>query len=249
MVHGNEQKVSMVDRVFVVVPTMNEEGNISQLIEGIMSAKNSLYLVVVDGGSLDSTRKIIYSHPHFGSRIFLLSQEERGGGIGPAYLQGFNFALSQDADRIVQMDADGSHSPSEIALLIGEDEDLVIGSRWVKGGQVKNWPIRRWLLSRISNLLIRLTILPQVKDSTSGFRCMRRAFVEKVISQPSAPRGFAFQVSNTLLAKNLFFTIREKPICFSERLAGESKISSKIVFESFGWLLRATVKQIRGDNC
>jgi len=200
--------------------------------------------LIVDGGSTDGSSQAVEAHPNFSFSLQMERQPGSAGGIGPAYLQGFKTAAHYGADRIIQMDADGSHDPAQIPNLLKVEADLVIGSRWAPGGSISGWPISRHMLSKMANWSTRKLILPGVRDSTSGFRAMTPELVHEIARQEVTPRGFAFQVSNTLLASKLGYSICEEPIHFRDRTLGESKISINIVLESGMWLLRTTWRQI-----
>jgi dolichol-phosphate mannosyltransferase len=229
--------------ISVVIPTYNEVGSIIRLVNKVFDVLPDAGILVIDGGSDDGTIASLQAHPKFGNRL-LLETQKNSGGIGPAYLQGFASALALGAQKIVQMDADGSHDPSDIKALLSQNADLAIGSRWIAGGKVSGWPLRRHLLSRLANWSSRVTLVPSVRDSTSGFRAMSRELVSHLTEQDSAPRGFAFQVNNTLLASDMGLTLVEVPIHFRERTEGVSSISLENILEAGVWLLKTKSRRL-----
>ena len=155
-------------------------------------------------------------------------------GLGTAYIAGFRFALAEGYDAVVEMDADGSHAPEELPRLLTalRDNDLVIGSRWVPGGQVRNWPMSRLLLSRGASIYTRLLLRYPVKDSTAGYRTYRRAVLESLKLDEVASHGYCFQIDLGWKTWRSGFRVAEVPITFTEREVGQSKMSSGIVVEA-----------------
>lgn len=217
----------------IVVPTFNEAENIGPVLERLRAVQPNLDVLVVDDESPDGTGSIADQMAALDPAIHVEHRTARGG-LGAAYLHGFAWALAQGYEVIGEMDADGSHQPEQLGLLLDAllDADLVIGSRWVPGGSVVNWPLHRAALSRGGNLYVRLLLGIDVRDATAGFRLFRRATLEKIDLQQVRSTGYVFQtdlVSRTLHAG---LTVREVPIEFIERVRGESKMSGAVAAES-----------------
>ena len=231
----------MHNLVAVLIPTKNEVENISGLVSLVLSSTDALVLVI-DGKSVDGTVEAVRNHDSFGRRLFLHHQTSFGG-LGGAYLEGYEKALAMGVNRVVQMDADGSHDPTLIQGLLAEEADLVIGSRWVTGGRTEGWPLGRNLLSRVANASTRVLLKIPVRDCTSGFRAMRANLVRTLLDSPTkSPAGFAFQVRNTLDAYSAGASIKEVPILFRQRLEGKSKLGIANVIGSALWLLGAAMR-------
>ncbi|MDP3025388.1 MAG: polyprenol monophosphomannose synthase [candidate division Zixibacteria bacterium] len=228
-------------KTLVIIPTYNEKDNISKVIPLVLKQDPDIEVLVVDDNSPDGTGKIVEELKTTNSRIKLI-QREKKAGLGTAYLAGFKYALQNGYDYIFEMDSDFSHDPDYIPdfLKAIKDSDLVLGSRYIKGVNVVNWPITRLLLSYFANVYARwVTGLP-VKDSTSGFKCFKREVLEKIGLDNIHSNGYAFQIEMSFRAWRKGFKIKEIPIIFVDRRAGESKMSKKIVREAIWvvWKLR-----------
>jgi len=221
------------DRVLVVMPTYNEAANLAAVVGRVRGEVPNAHLLVVDDASPDGTGEVA---DHLAAADDHVRVLHRGGkqGLGPAYLAGFSWGLERGYERLVQMDADGSHLPEQIPMLLSglADADLVIGSRWTPGGSVHNWPWRRELLSRGGNLYARLATGVAVRDSTGGFRAWRRQALQAVGLATVASTGYCFQVDLTRRAVRAGLRVRELPIRFVERTAGESKMGGAVVREA-----------------
>lgn len=218
-------------RTWVVTPTFNERENIDVLLARLLALDARVSVVVVDDGSPDGT----------GARVAELAEREprlvpirRPGkaGLASAYLEGFRLALASGADRVVQMDADLSHSPDDVPRLLAPDADVVLGSRYVPGGGVRNWPMYRQLLSRGGSAYARTLLGLSVRDLTGGFKAWRAEALRAVLAGPMASNGYVFQAETTLRAARLGFRILEVPIVFTEREGGVSKMSGAIAIEA-----------------
>lgn len=225
-----------MSRIIVVTPTYNEKDNISVLVEKLFSLNiSNLELWVVDDNSPDGTAGIVkelsLKYP-----IKLISRSKKEG-LGAAYAAGLKSILNQNdqPDYIIQMDADLSHDPAVIPAMIKKigEYDLVLGSRYIAGGGVKNWNFFRRLVSRWSNVYARLVLGLPFKDLTGGFKCWRRAVLEKIGLGSLSSVGYNFQIETTYKAHKLGFKICEIPIIFTERKRGASKFNVGIVGESF----------------
>jgi dolichol-phosphate mannosyltransferase len=217
----------------VIVPTYNERENLP-LLTAMLLGVAPVRLMIVDDRSPDGTGDIAdILAAQYGDRVTVI---HRTGprGLGRSYIDGMQAAIALDADPIVQMDADFSHNPADVPRLIAASEGagLVVGSRYIAGGQVVNWPMRRVLLSRFANWYVRTLTHLQVHDCTSGFRCWRRSVLERMPLSANRSEGYSFQVEMTWEARRLGCLIVEVPITFSERREGASKLSSGVVFES-----------------
>jgi dolichol-phosphate mannosyltransferase len=217
----------------VIIPTYNERDNLPAIVSALLRQRD-LRLLVVDDGSPDGTGAV--ADQLAAANRGRVSVMHRSGvrGLGRSYIDGMQYALRTDATHICQMDADFSHAPDEVPHLLSAsiDADLVIGSRYVPGGRIENWPRRRILLSAFANRYVRaITRLP-VHDCTSGFRCWRREAVERLPLTRILSNGYAFQVEMTWEAAAAGCRIVEVPITFVDRREGTSKMSSRVLVES-----------------
>lgn len=221
-----------VEHPVVVLPTFNERDNLTGIVERLLAATPAEVLVV-DDASPDGTGELADELAAARSRVHVL---HRGGkaGLGAAYLAGFEWALQRGADAVVEMDADGSHAPEQLPLLLTalEDADLVLGSRWVPGGTVVDWPRHRQLLSRGGNAYARWMLRLPLQDATGGYRAYRRATLEAMDLDTVASQGYCFQIDLARRAIAAGYTVREVPIRFVERQAGTSKMDRQVVGEA-----------------
>ena len=237
-------------RVVVVVPTYNEAANLAWIVDRLRRAQPGVDVLVVDDDSPDGTGRIADDLAAADPGVQVLHRTAKGG-LGAAYLHGFDHALAAGYDVVGEMDADGSHQPEQLDRLLEalQQADLVIGSRWVPGGSVVNWPLSRELLSRGGNLYVRMLLGIGVRDATAGYRLFRRATLEKIDLSSVRSTGYVFQtdlVARTLAAG---LTVREVPIEFVERIRGDSKMSGAVAAESLrritAWGLRERAAQAR----
>ena len=237
-------------RVVMVVPTYNEADNLAWIVDRLRTAVPEVDVLIVDDSSPDGTGAIADELAAGDDQVEVLHRTAKGG-LGAAYLHGFAVALDAGYDVIGEMDADGSHQPEQLFRLLEAlaDADLVLGSRWVPGGLVVNWPRRREALSRGGNLYVRLLLGIDVRDATSGFRVFRRQTLEKIDLETVHSAGYVFQtdlVSRTLQAG---LTVREVPIEFVERVRGDSKMSRAVATESLrritAWGVRDRATRVR----
>ncbi|MEO0249399.1 MAG: polyprenol monophosphomannose synthase [candidate division WOR-3 bacterium] len=223
-------------KVLVIVPTYNERENIAHFLDEVTD--KGVDVLVVDDGSPDGTAALVRTHPLFGKRVHILERPKKLG-LGSAYVEGFRWALAMGYDLILEMDADFSHDPDDIPRMIdmARQYDLVIGSRYITGANVVNWPLRRLLLSYFANLYARTVVcMWGIKDLTGGFKCYRRRVLEAMPLDRIESDGYGFQIETNFLAKQKGFSIVEIPIIFTERRAGMSKMSKRIMWEAF-WLV------------
>lgn len=219
--------------VLVIIPTFNERENLPRILDRVRSAVPSASVLVVDDGSPDGTGAIADERAAADAMISVMHRTEKNG-LGPAYFAGFEWGLERGFEVLVEMDADGSHAPEQLPRLLDalDHADLVIGSRYVPGGSVVNWPKRREMLSRGGNLYCRLALGVRVKDITAGYRAYRAKVIRAIPLNEVASHGYCFQIDlawRTILAG---FRVVEVPITFVEREIGVSKMSGSIVREA-----------------
>ncbi len=233
----------------MVVPTYNEVDNLAWVLGRLRLAQPHVDVLVVDDESPDGTGALAERLAASDTRVHVLHRTAKGG-LGAAYLAGFAWALEQGYDLVGEMDADGSHQPEQLGRLIAgiDDADLVLGSRWVPGGSVANWPVRRELLSRGGNRYVRLLLGIDVHDATAGFRLFRRTTLEKIDLSAVRSTGYVFQTDLVRRTLHCGLVVREVPIEFVERVRGDSKMSGRVAGESLkritGWGLRERRDQL-----
>lgn len=233
----------MKERSLIIIPTFNELENIEKLISTLMTmyADEAIDILIVDDNSPDGTARRVKELSVENPRIKLLKREMKMG-LGTAYCAGFKYAIKEKYDFIFEMDADFSHDPKEIKnfLIKIQDHDLVIGSRYLTGVNVINWPMRRLMLSYFANYYTHfITGLP-IRDSTGGYKCFRREVLEAIDLDKIKSNGYAFQIEMNFKAWKKKFRVAEIPIVFYDRAKGKSKMSRKIVREAvvLVWKLR-----------
>jgi len=216
-----------------VIPTYNERENLPWVIGRLRRSCPSVEVLVVDDQSPDGTGRVADELAAADDHVHVLHRTAKGG-LGAAYLAGFAWALEHGYDVVGEMDADGSHQPEQLHRLLEGllGADLVIGSRWIPGGSVVNWPLRREALSRGGNLYVRLLLGIDVRDATAGFRLYRRATLEKLELETVRSTGYVFQTDLVTRALRRGLTITEVPIEFVERVRGDSKMSGAVATES-----------------
>ena len=235
-------------RALVVMPTYNETENISRIIPEVLKQSPQIDILVVDDNSPDGTAQQVEElQKKNGNRIFLIKRPEKMG-LGTAYVAGFKFALEKDYDFVFEMDADLSHDPNVLPRFIEavQDADLVLGSRYVTGVNVINWPLRRLLLSYGASFYTRLITGMPVKDPTGGFKCFRRSILETIDLDKIHSNGYSFQIEMSFRAWRKGFRIKEIPIVFTDRVDGKSKMSPQIVREAIWVVWKLKIQQILG---
>ncbi|KRC63290.1 hypothetical protein ASE12_00055 [Aeromicrobium sp. Root236] len=217
----------------VIIPTYNEALGVRITLDAVLRTAPDIDILVVDDSSPDGTGEVVKAHPRYPTQIHLLTRPQKNG-LGAAYRAGFTWALDRGHDVIVQMDADLSHPPAKIPELIAAlgHTDIAIGSRYVKGGGVGNWTLRRRLISRAGNAYVRMVLGLRVRDATAGFRAFRREALVTLGALESQSNGYSFQIENTWRAARLGLTTTEVPITFTDRTVGVSKMSPDIVREA-----------------
>lgn len=224
----------------VIIPTYNEKATLQKLVTTILALKPQFYVVVVDDNSPDGTGQIAERLAKKYPTVRVIHRQEKKG-LGTAYLEGFKYALAQGADYILQMDGDFSHHPKYLPKLLekARDYDLVIGSRYRDGVRVNGWPFGRLLLSKFATLYTNLiTGIPaqSITDATSGFKCFRREVLESLDLKKIRSNGYSFNIEMTYRIYQKGFRIWEIPIMFTDRNAGSSKMTKKIIWEAV-WLV------------
>lgn len=234
----------------VIIPTYNERENVAEITHAILTLPEEFHLLFVDDNSPDGTAGVIKALiPEYKGRLHLLERPDKQG-LGTAYIQGFKWALSRDYDYIFEMDCDFSHPVSALSRLYRtvafEGYDVAIGSRYVRGGKVKDWPISRILMSYFASLYVRTVTWLPVADTTAGFVCFNRRVLESISLDNIHFRGYAFQIEMKYAAYLLGFRIKELPITFIDRKRGASKMSSSIFGEAFTGVMKLRLWQHQG---
>lgn len=239
-----------IDRVVVLIPTYNERENLPRIVERVRRAVPEVDICVLDDNSPDGTGAVADELAAGDDQVHVLHRKGKEG-LGAAYLHGFAWALEQGYDAAVEMDADGSHRPEDLHRLLdaAADADVVIGSRWVKGGEVVNWPTHRKVLSVGGNIYTRVLLGMHVNDATAGYRVYRAAALRDLDLASVESAGYCFQVDLTRRAVLAGLTVVEVPITFVEREIGQSKMDQSIVRESLGritvWGVQRRADQLR----
>lgn len=233
-------------KTVVLLPTFNERRAVSQAIDGIFANVPTADIAVIDDSSPDGTAGVVSEHPRFGDGLELLVREERTG-LADAYRYGMVWALDAGYERIVQMDADGSHQATELPRLLaacGTADTLVIGSRWLPGGRVENWSLFRRLLSRGGNRFARAALSCDIPDMTSGYRVWGRAALSTTLAAGNTGLlGYGFLIEMAWSHWVRGGQVKPTPICFIERTSGRSKMSTGITFEAALGVMRLRQKE------
>jgi dolichol-phosphate mannosyltransferase len=229
----------------VIIPTYNEKENIEDIIRAVLSQPISSSVLIIEDGSPDGTASIVKGlQEEFPSRLFML---ERKGklGLGTAYIAGFKWALERDYDFVFEMDADFSHNPNDLPLLYdacaNQGADVAIGSRYVTGVNVVNWPIGRVLMSYFASKYVRFILGLNIADTTAGFKCYRREVLETIDLDKIKFKGYAFQIELKFTAYKCGFILKEVPIVFINRVLGSSKMSGGIFGEAFFGIIKLKI--------
>ncbi|GAB4400210.1 MAG: polyprenol monophosphomannose synthase [Microscillaceae bacterium] len=238
----------MMKNAVVIVPTYNEIENIEALVRKVMALPTAFDLLIVDDNSPDGTgNKVRDLQNDYPDRLFL---EQRAGklGLGTAYIHGFEYALQRGYDYIFEMDADFSHNPEDLEKLYRtcteENYDVVIGSRYIKGVNVVNWPMSRVLMSYFASKYVRFITGMPIEDATAGFKCYHRRVLEAIQLPKIRFVGYAFQIEMKFLAWKYGFKIKEIPIIFTDREKGKSKMSVKIFREAFLGVIQLKIQSL-----
>ena len=227
-------------KTFITIPTYDEKDNVEKMARAILDGAPDATILFIDDNSPDGTGAIIDGMSLADKRVLALHREKKEG-LGRAYVAGFAKAIELGADEIVQMDCDFSHDPGDVPRLVAacrEGADLVIGSRYVKGGGTPGWPFRRKLISRLGGAFIRFATGMPVNDPTGGFKCWKTAALRKIGFESAESSGYSFQMEMNHRAWRAGLAIREIPITFTDRARGYSKITAGIAAESLKMALR-----------
>jgi dolichol-phosphate mannosyltransferase len=231
------------------MPTYNEVGNINHAVEELFLHNENVDLLIVDDDSPDGTGKLADELAITNSRVKVMHRKDKQG-LGAAYIAGFNYAFETGYNYVVEMDADGSHRAVDLPKLLAvcEQNDLVIGSRYVKGGQTQNWPLHRQWLSRGGNLYAKIMLGTQLNDMTAGFRVFSVPFLKRMDLATINARGYSFQIEMAYRTIQLGGRTQEVPIVFVEREIGESKMSGDIVSEALMLMTKFGLKRLFRRN-
>jgi dolichol-phosphate mannosyltransferase len=240
-------------KAIIIIPTYNESDNAANIINAVFAEQAKipdveLHILIVDDNSPDGTADIVRKMQETNPRIHLISRAGKMG-LGTAYVAGFKYGLANGFDYLFEMDADFSHDPEEIQNFLREinDYDLVLGSRYISGANVANWPLRRLLLSYYANKYARLVTGIKVNDATGGFKCFRREVLEAIDLDDIRSNGYSFQIEMNFRAWRKKFRIKEIPIVFVDRRAGTSKMNKAIVREAMTMVWRLKLRALKGE--
>ena len=224
-------------KALIIIPTYNEAENTSAIIKDVLKQDKNLEVLIVDDNSPDGTGRIVTDLMNRNKRVHLLEREGKMG-LGSAYVAGFKYAIEKKYDFVFEMDADFSHDPAELPNMLTaiEDNDLVIGSRYINGINVVNWPLHRLMLSWFASKYVRIITSMPINDPTGGFKCFRREVLESIDLDSILSDGYSFQIEMNLRTWLRKFRIKEIPIVFTDRRSGQSKMSKKIVREAI-WMV------------
>ncbi len=241
-----------MNEALVIIPTYNEKENIESIIRTVFSLKTSFDVLVVEDNSPDGTAVIVKNlMKEFAQRLFILERQGKGG-LGTAYIAGFKWALKRKYEYVFEMDADFSHSPFDLELLYRtiqqEGIDVVVGSRYITGVNVVNWPMSRVLMSYYASAYVRLVTGLSIRDTTAGFICWSRKVLETIDLDRIKFVGYAFQIEMKYTAVKLGFNVVEVPIIFTDRTRGESKMNKSIFREAIFGVMDLRLRKITGMN-
>ncbi len=231
-----------MSKSLVIIPTYNEKENIEKMIRRICSLPKAFDILIIDDGSPDKTPDVVkqLQHKEFNNCLHLIQRPGKLG-LGTAYIKGFRWALERDYEYIFEMDADFSHNPDDLLLLqdaCENDADMAIGSRYISGVNVVNWPMGRVLMSYFASKYVRFVTGMKIKDATAGFKCYRRRVLESIDLDKIKFKGYAFQIEMKFTAWKMGFRIKEIPIIFTERKEGSSKMSGGIFNEALWGVIK-----------
>ena len=234
-------------KTLVISPTYNEIKNIELLVKAILDAYPDFELLIVDDKSPDGTSNKVKTLQKTYKNLHLEIRQKKSG-LGTAYIHGFQWALSRDYDKVVQMDADLSHNPEDVSMMVDhlDNYDLVIGSRYIKGISVVNWPLRRLMLSYGANTYTRIITGMPIMDGTGGFKAWKAKVLRNINLESVQSQGYSFQIEMNFRAWLKKYKIKEVPIIFSDRTIGQSKMSKAIVYEAIFMVWRLRIWKIFG---
>lgn len=228
----------------VIIPTYNEKENIESIIRAVFELEKEFDLLIIDDGSPDGTADIVKSlQNEFDNKLFIVEREGKLG-LGTAYIRGFHWAIEHNYEYICEMDADFSHDPKDLVRLqaaVQNGSDLAIGSRYINGVAVVNWPMGRILMSYYASKYVRIVTGMKIKDTTAGFKCYRKKVLENIGIDSVRFKGYAFQIEMKFRTWKYGFKIEEVPIIFTERVKGKSKMSGGIFNEAFWGVIKMKI--------
>jgi len=226
----------------IIIPTYNEKENIEKIIHAIFSLEKDFHILIIDDGSPDGTAKIVKRLQEKHNKNLFLEERQGKLGLGTAYIHGFKWALKRTYEYVFEMDADFSHNPKDLIRLYKADSDLAIGSRYIKGVNIVNWPMSRLLMSFFASKYVKLITGMPVHDSTAGFKCYKRKVLETIQFNKLQFVGYAFQIEMKFKTWKYNFKITEVPVIFTDRTEGTSKMSGGIFFEAFIGVIQMKIK-------
>ena len=234
-------------KTLVISPTYNEIKNIELLVKAILDSYPDFELLIVDDNSPDGTSNKVKTLQKTYKNLHLEIRQKKSG-LGTAYIHGFQWALSRDYDKVVQMDADLSHNPEDVSMMVDhlDNYDLVIGSRYIKGISVVNWPLRRLMLSYGANTYTRIITGMPIMDGTGGFKAWKTKVLRNINLESVQSQGYSFQIEMNFRTWLKKYKIKEVPIIFSDRTIGQSKMSKTIVYEAIFMVWRLRIWKIFG---
>lgn len=239
--------MNILERCIVVIPTYNEKENVEKMIRKVLSLATPFHILFIDDNSPDGTAGIIQNlQPEFERRLFLIRREGKMG-LGTAYIAGFKWAIANNYDYIFEMDCDFSHNPDDLERLliaVHSGAHLAIGSRYISGINVINWPLSRVLMSYFASMYVRLVTGMKVMDTTAGFKCYRRKVLESINFDDIRLKGYGFQIEMKFTTYKLGFKIVEVPIIFTDRKEGTSKMTGGIFSEALWGVLKMKYNSI-----
>lgn len=235
-------------RALIIFPTYNEKDNIEAIVHAVLPLDPRIHVLIVDDNSPDGTGKIADRLCQQEEKVHVLHRQAKEG-LGRAYIAGFKWAIEHKYDYIFEMDADFSHGPEYIKTFLKEirDHDLVIGSRYISGVNVINWPMSRLLLSYFANMYSRIITGMPIRDATGGYKCFRREVLESINLDSVQSSGYSFQIEMNMRTWKKGFRIKEIPIVFIDRIAGNSKMSKRIMREAIWMVWWLRIKSIFGQ--
>ncbi len=235
-------------KVLIIIPTFNEVENIERIVKSIFAQRRNFHVLVVDDNSPDGTAKVVSELQKKHPDLLFLENREKKEGIGRAYIHGFKWALDKDYTYIFEMDADFSHNPNDLIRLYNacakNGADIAVGSRYIKGVNVVNWPMKRVLLSWLASKYVEFITRMNVQDTTAGFVCYHRKVLEAINLNDIQFVGYAFQIEMKFKAHLLGFGIAEVPVIFTDRTRGQSKMSSRIISEAVFGVIKMKFKSL-----
>lgn len=237
----------MNEKSLIIIPTYNELDNITRLIPELIGKNKNVDVLIVDDNSPDGTGSYVKSLGETHPEVKIINRPKKMG-LGTAYIAGFKYAIENKYDYVFEMDADFSHDPKEIKNFLSaiKENDVVIGSRYITGVNVVNWPMRRLLLSYFASMYTRVITGMPIKDATGGFKCFRRNVLESIDLNRIKSNGYSFQIEMNFKAYKKGFRMKEIPIIFMDRVKGTSKMSKKIVREAITMVWKLRIRSIIG---